>query len=57
MKKVFKVFNRLPMSGGSAKLALLEFARVSACAVGQTPNVPMWVGIKLFFKMCGGKKF
>ena len=20
-------------------------------------NVPMWVGIKLFFKMCGGKNF
>jgi hypothetical protein len=25
--------------------------------VGQTPNVPMWAGIKLFFKMCGGKIF
>jgi len=25
--------------------------------VGQTPNVPMWAGIKLFFKMCGGKNF
>jgi hypothetical protein len=40
-----------------AKLALLGFAFVSACAVGQTPNVPMWGGIKLFFKMCGGKIF
>ncbi len=29
----------------------------SARAVGQTPNVPMRVGIKLFFKMCGGKIF
>jgi hypothetical protein len=45
------------MTGGSAKLALLGFAFVSACAVGQTPNVPMWGGIKLFFKMCGGKFF
>jgi hypothetical protein len=42
---------------GSAKLALLGFAFVSACAVGQTPNVAMWLGIKLFFKMCGGKNF
>jgi len=39
------------------KLALLGFAFGSACAVGQTPNVPMWAGIKLFFKMCGGKIF
>jgi hypothetical protein len=38
-----------------AKLALWGFVFVSACAVGQTPNVPMWVGIKLFFKMCGGE--
>ena len=30
-----------------AKLALLGFAVRSACAVGQTPNVPMWAGIKL----------
>jgi hypothetical protein len=37
-----------------AKLALLGFAFGSACAVGQTPNVPMWEGIKLFFKMFGG---
>jgi len=29
----------------------------SGCAVGQTPNVPMWAGIKLFLKMCGGKIF
>jgi len=29
----------------------------SGRAVGQTPNVPMWAGIKLFFKMCGGKNF
>lgn len=56
-KKMFKVFNRLPMSGVSAKLALLGFAFVSDCVVGQTPNVPMWAGIKLFFKMCGGKIF
>jgi len=40
-----------------AKLALLGFARVSACEEGQTPNVPMRAGIKLFFKMCGGKIF
>ena len=39
------------------KLALLGFACVSACVKGQTPNVPMWAGIKLFFKMCGGKIF
>ena len=39
------------------KLALLGFAFVSACVVGQTPNVPMCAGIKLFFKMCGGKIF
>jgi len=37
-----------------AKLALLGFAFGSACAMEQTPKVPMWVGIKLFFKMCGG---
>ena len=29
----------------------------SARAVGQTPNVPMWVGIKLFFKSAVGKFF
>ena len=29
---------------------------VGSCG-GQTPNVPMWAGIKLFFKMCGGKIF
>ena len=40
-----------------AKLALLGFAFVSACAVGQPPNVPMWVGIKLFFKSAVGKFF
>jgi hypothetical protein len=38
-------------------LALLGFAFVSACEAGQTPNVPMWGGVKLFFKMCGGKIF
>jgi hypothetical protein len=40
-----------------AKLALLGFAFGSVCEEGQTPNVPMWVGIKLSFKMCGGKIF
>jgi len=39
------------------KLALLGFACGSACAVGQTPNVPMWASIKLFFKMCYLKNF
>jgi len=29
----------------------------SGCGVRQTPNVPMWAGIKIFFKMCGGKNF
>jgi hypothetical protein len=29
----------------------------SGRAVGQTPKEPMCAGIKLFFKMCGGKKF
>jgi len=43
------------IAGG--KLALLGSACGSACEVGQTPNVPMWAGIKLFFKMCGGKIF
>ena len=40
-----------------AKLALLGFAFGSACAVGQTQNVPMWVGIKLFFKSAVGNFF
>jgi hypothetical protein len=30
---------------------------MSVGVVGQTPNVPMWAGIKLFFKMCDGKNF
>jgi len=30
---------------------------VSGRVVGQTPNVPMWAGKKIFFKMCGGKIF
>jgi hypothetical protein len=56
-KKVLKVFNKLSLLSGSAKLALLGFAFESARVFGQTPNVPKCVGIKLFFKMCGGKNF
>lgn len=34
----------------------LDFARVSACAVGAKANVPLCGGKKLNKKMCGGEK-
>jgi len=48
------VFNILSRVG---KIGSFGVCFGSGCALGQTPNVPMWVGIKLFFKMCGGKNF
>jgi hypothetical protein len=40
-----KLFNIVLVGG---ELALLGFAFVLVCGKGQTPNVPMRVGIKLF---------
>jgi hypothetical protein len=40
-----------------AKLAILGFAFLSAYALGKTPNLPMWAGIKIFFKIFGWKIF
>jgi hypothetical protein len=54
LKKV-KFFSTFLLRVG--KIGSFGVCCVSGRAVGQTPNVPMWAGIKLFFKMCGGKNF
>jgi len=54
LKKV-KFFSTFLLRVG--KIGSFEVCCGSGRAVGQTPNVPMCGGLKLFFKMCGGKIF
>jgi len=49
-----KVFNTNESQAGG-KFGSFDFALALACVAGAKANVPMCVGIKLFFKMCGGK--
>lgn len=52
-EKVSKVFNRLSLSGGWAKLGLLQ--NLGCGSAGAVLQMCGW--LKLFFKMCGGKNF
>jgi hypothetical protein len=58
-EKVFKVFNRLSLSGGWPKLALLQNLGCGSAGAACPDKIgmPMCVWLKLFFKMCGGKNF